>query len=673
MSDTLTLPFLPFGADVGAGSKNDSPQLPPIVRHFDEAFANTLARLESYNKHLYRPNTYLHKWWARRCGSTFRLILKHLTDNPERQDYYLPGGLEGKTILDPMMGGGTTLHEAIRLGANVIGVDIDPIPVLQARASLSRIPLELLEEGFRYLYKSLFERIGHLFETSCPECGKTTAAQFTLWALQQWCKCGAILSVDSFILRQGKEGRTLAICPNCWMVGSGAHSCSGSSGAGLLVEKHKKQCARCFSPYKEDLAVPFYARYKPFAVLGNCERHGLFFRCVSDEDLTRIGQADSARASLPFDPKDFRVSPGPKSDDLLRRGVTNYLDLFSSRQLLYLHEAIRVLKDLDPLVRLNLALLVSTSLEFNSMLCGYKGADRRRPGAIRHTFSHHAYSFPYTALENNPVYPKRASGNLLNLFEDRLRRARSWAHGPTERKVSGGEVRTVVIAGEVDEGLEVGAIEQMQAGGRCFLLHQGSAATLPLPDRSVDHIVTDPPYFDSVQYSDLAGFFRVWLKQLLPDQARWEYDLSGAAVDPGGNNDGQYVKVLTGVFKECRRVLKDRGLLVFTFHHWDAKGWAGLTLALKRAGFGLVQRYVVHSENPVSVHIANMRALTHDAILVLAPAERVKQCWDVPVRIRATDSYDFVRDCATALGALLDVDKSEEEIVETWTRLLRTL
>jgi adenine-specific DNA methylase len=40
-----------------------------------------------------------------------------------------------------------------------------------------------------------------------------------------------------------------------------------------------------------------------------------------------------------------------------------------------------------------------------------------------------------------------------------------------------------------------------------------------LADNSVDFIVTDPPYFDSVQYSDLAAFFRVWLRQLLPDAA----------------------------------------------------------------------------------------------------------------------------------------------------------
>jgi hypothetical protein len=104
---------------------------------FPEQFADELSRREAFNKHLYRPNTYLHKWWARRCGSTFRTILKQLVSDPGRRDYYAPGGLQGKIVLDPMMGGATTLHEAIRLGAGVIGVDVDPIPVVQARATLT--------------------------------------------------------------------------------------------------------------------------------------------------------------------------------------------------------------------------------------------------------------------------------------------------------------------------------------------------------------------------------------------------------------------------------------------------------------------------------------------------------------------------------------------------------
>ena len=83
----------------------------PLDNEFATDFGNQIAQLEAYNKHHYRPNSYLHKWWARRCGSTFRLILKHLVTDEAQRDYYAPGGLAGRIILDPMMGGGTTLHE----------------------------------------------------------------------------------------------------------------------------------------------------------------------------------------------------------------------------------------------------------------------------------------------------------------------------------------------------------------------------------------------------------------------------------------------------------------------------------------------------------------------------------------------------------------------------------
>ena len=113
----------------------------PIDKYFPEDEANNLAAFEAYNKHLYRPNTYLHKW-ARRSGTTFLYILKQLAGNPGKQNFYEAGGLESKIIFDPMMGGGTILHEAIRMGANVIGIDIDPIPVLQAKASLTQSSLK---------------------------------------------------------------------------------------------------------------------------------------------------------------------------------------------------------------------------------------------------------------------------------------------------------------------------------------------------------------------------------------------------------------------------------------------------------------------------------------------------------------------------------------------------
>ena len=651
----------------------------PIDASFTVDFANAIAELESYNKHLYRPNTYLHKWWARRCGSTFRLILKHLVQDEAQRDYYAPGGLAGKIILDPMMGGGTTLHEAIRLEANVIGADIDPIPVLQARATLSELPLPQLEAAFEQFYQTLHTELAPYFMTACPSCEETTEVQFTLHGLHKTCKCGPAIFVNSVILRYETDGTVIRLCPHCHAVtrsvendGATCH-CSRSSDKPPLIEKGTEACATCGASYLEDYRRPFYSRYTPLAIVGQCPQHGLFFTSPTAADLTLIEQADVERAGLDFGlPADFAVLSGPKSADLISHGITSYLDLFSSRQLLCLRRAIAALGNFPPLIRLNLALLVSTSLEFNSMLCGYKGGDKRRPGAIRHTFSHHAYSFPYTALENNPLHPARVSGTLQNLFDDRIRKARKWAQLPQERILRDGAAQIVALRGEVDAGTEVNHAADLGSGIRQFLLIQGSSASLNLDTGSVDYVITDPPYFDSVQYSDLAAFFRVWLKRLAPDAARWDYDLADSAVDPQANGKGQYTDVLGSIFAECHRVLrKDHGRLIFTFHHWNPKGWAALTLALKRSDFVLLNRYVVHAENPVSVHIANLKALTHDAVLVLAPIETgQRQVWQLPQAVEKTDSLRFSTDCATVLGWLLNSDLPDDAIEPLWRKLL---
>jgi putative DNA methylase len=642
---------------------------------FPEEEANALAALESYNKHLYRPNTYLHKWWARRCGTTFRYILKRFVPNPPHRDFYAPGGLEGFVVLDPMMGGGTTVHEAIRLGANVVGGDIDPIPVLQAQATLTSIPEAHLRTTFQKFIDALREELASYYATRCPVCNRSDAEiRFMLYALRKRCGCGEALLVDSYALRR-EARRTIQLCPHCHAVFDGDHTCSGLQLDQLpLIEKRIRSCHVCGQSYADLTELPFRQRYVPIAVAGECPQHGLFFKSPDSDDLACIAEAEAGFGGLNFgDREQFAVVPGPKSKDLPRLGIHHYLDLFSARQLGYITAAYRQLQEIEePMERLILALLVSTSLEFNSMLCGYKGGDRRRPGAIRHTFSHHAYSFPYTAAENNPLFPLGGSGTLMRLFERRVVKARRWALSPVERRIEGGHTHKVTITGECDCGHEVFSPEELREGTRRFLLYQGDSRCLPLDDASVDYIVTDPPYYDSVQYSDLAAFFRVWLRLFLPNEARWDYDARNSAVARGDRPEpGRYGDILGGIFGECRRVLKPgHGRLTFTFHHWRSRAWAELTIALRQAGFHLEEYYVVHSENPISVHIRTLRALKHDAVLVLAPTTTVRN-WSLPDQVNMDDSRSFTADCSAALGWLLDSNCSESEILKCWEALLK--
>lgn len=635
---------------------------------FPEEESNRLAHIESYNKHLFRPNTYLHKWWARRSGTTFRYMLKQLVPQDEARDYYAPGGLEGMTILDPMMGGGTTLHEAIRLGANVLGYDIDPIPVLQVRATLSDLSLKEKESMFAYFLKGLENKLCRYFRTTCPLCENHSQTQFVLYGVRKHKGNDEVIVVDSFVLRvegDGQERNLKEFYPDGIVA-------IGRRKRTIMDRSEARGCG--INGKSADLhQVPYPERYVPLVIVGNCLEHGSFMKGFDQGDMRTLQLARRCLARMCQSMSEhFLIPAGPKSDDLLGRGIRSFTEVFSCRQLIYLYEAKRLLQAIPDTHRLWIALLVSTSMEFNSMLCGYKGAEKRRPGAIRHVFSHHAYSFPYTALENNPVFPIATSGTLRRIFNDRILRAGQWARMPIERRPASSRWEKVAIHGESDIGHEVSSIAEFAGRTKRFLVAQMDSSRIPIGDCSVDFVVTDPPYFDSVQYSDLSHFFRCWLSWYLPDAANWHYLTSSSAVAESNLAEGKFGTVLARIWKECSRVLaRPHGRLIFTYHHWRASAWAQLSIALARARFQLENVYTVHSENPISVHIRHLRALKHDSILVLRPSDAPgSRLWQRPEICHIEDSRAFCKACGQILGWVLQSNLDNARIVDIWNEHL---
>lgn len=628
---------------------------------FEADRAEELARRESYNRHLYRPNAYLHKWWARRCGTTFRFILKALVPDGPARAFEAPGGLSGFVVLDPMMGGGTTLYEAIRMGANVIGVDIDPIPVLMVKAALSDLPVRRLREVFEALLGSLQDDLGELWETACPYCGRTLPLRFALYGRRRDCGCPEpSWWVDTPVLRREGRGVSFRLTGAGGVVDGEGREIPPERPGRILV-RGTPRCPRCGAAFRDRTDLPFRERYRPVAVAGECPEHGPFFAPPRAGDLARLQQAERRAGAIALPDEPFAVRPGPKSSDLIRAGIRSYLELFTARQLLFLDRAVRFVRGIpDPLERLHMALLISTSLEFNSLLCGYKGHEARRPGAVRHGFAHHAYVIPYTALENNPLYPRPASGTLRYLFKHRLERGKRWAARPRER--IGG--RWVFIEGERALGEEVASPLQLTSGERRFVVLHASATDLDLPEGLVDFVVTDPPYYDNVQYGDLARFFRVWLAQMLPEAVDGERDFADRAAETPDGDPQRYAEILGRIFERCRRALKPHGALVLTFHHGRPEAWAALTIALRRGGFRLAQFEVIHAENPASVHIRRRRAWRHDAILFLRSGE-TGRAWTLPERVGGEERA-FLAQCARALGAWLQSPVPEEAIWAWW-------
>lgn len=117
-----------------------------------------------------------------------------------------------------MMGGGTTLHEGIRLGANVIGADIDSIPILQVRAALTDTPLSLLQDAFDHFFEELYTHIGHLYRVACPMCGQPYDLKFVLYGIKKSCRRHEALFIDNFHLRYNRDGSIVHICPETFHI-----------------------------------------------------------------------------------------------------------------------------------------------------------------------------------------------------------------------------------------------------------------------------------------------------------------------------------------------------------------------------------------------------------------------------------------------------------------------
>lgn len=88
-----------------------------------------------------------------------------------------------------------------------------------------------------------------------------------------------------------------------------------------------------------------------------------------------------------------------------------------------------------------------------------------------------------------------------------------------------------------------------------------------LPDQSVKAVATDPPFYDNVHYSELADFLHVWQRLWMADGSSTPQDTTRNANEVQDTDSRRFAYKLPAVFTECYRVLKDEGLLVFSYYH----------------------------------------------------------------------------------------------------------
>ena len=142
----------------------------------DDAFpfeqVSDIAELESWRKEINRPLYHIHKWWAHRLGTIFRaIVLGAFT--PSGTDifdaFYRPVRLKGPVVFDPFMGSGTTLGEAAKLGARVIGRDINPVAYFLVRNALSIHDRSKILREYQSIEREVSSEIRSYYQTQLSD------------------------------------------------------------------------------------------------------------------------------------------------------------------------------------------------------------------------------------------------------------------------------------------------------------------------------------------------------------------------------------------------------------------------------------------------------------------------------------------------------------------------
>ncbi|HMQ31319.1 MAG TPA: DNA methyltransferase [Chloroflexaceae bacterium] len=627
-------------------------ELPPsygsraVERQFPTALVSRLAEHESWRKEIYRPLSYIHKWWARRLGSVFRAIIiagSVGADDDVAGRLFQRVAFPDTVVYDPFMGSGVTVHEAVKLGCRIIGRDINPVAYTMVRTALEPHDRAAVLAAYESLERTVAPRIRALYHCTLPG-GAPADVLYYFWVKVLSCpRCAT--SIDLFKRRifarhayPKQYPAAQALCPECGAINVVNHDATtvacGRCGAGYNPQQGVFQGTRAVCPHCQHgvalidavraLGAPL--EHRLYAKLALTPAGEKLFLPAEPDDLARYFAAERQLPDFWRHIPQEAIAPGYNTNQVLNYNYRFWHQMFNARQLAalgMLGAAITALP--DPQTRRLLACLFSGMLEFNNMFASFKGIGT---GAVRHMFAHHILKPELTPLEANPWGTHQSSGAFSTLFESRILRALDYKERPYELRVP---QRPAKPTGEKVYGLTLpvsiepaGDFATFARGARAYL-SVGDSAQTDIGDGTVDLVITDPPFFDNVHYSQLADFFHVWLRRLLPEEPALAHTTTRSEQEVQQTDASRFAERLGGVLGECRRVLKNSGLLIFTYHHARTEGWTALHTAIRQAGFVTVKAHPVKAEMAVSVPVQQAKEPVNlDLIIVCRKATQVK-------------------------------------------------
>jgi putative DNA methylase len=588
-----------------------------------------LARLGARESWRPRPIYHAHRWFGRRLGTAFRALLTAAALPPDGDfwdAYYRGASWAGRTVLDPFVGGGTTLFEAHRLGASVVGADVDPVACAITRFELRAASTPDLAESLDGLKQTVGGPLRRFYTTRTPEgelrevlhyfwvqvvgcegCGREVEAHphfqlgYEAEGTQQWAFCSRCHDVQQ-LDRHATELR----CEPCGLTTSIR---AGTVDYGRLTCPDCGRTERLIEVGRRTARPPTWRLFATETIEREPDKRGLpmsarRFRPATDFDHELVGSAEAellreVAAAPAFVPTSTISTEGRSDGRLPAYGYRRYAELFGPRQLLHLGRLAREIAGLPAELREPLGLAFSDHLATNCMLTAYAFGWRR----LAPLFAIRAYRHVPRPVEINPWLDRVGRGTFPNAVRQ-LQRAVDYARAPKEPLADGGFRSVADLVGTPERAASVRQIDARRLDG--------------IPERSVDLILTDPPYFDNIAYSELSEFFLPWLEHIGVVGASCG-TVAGDAPLAVRTRDRDAAEQFGHSLGECLRragrTLREDGRLVFTYRHQAALGWLALGIALGRGGYEVVQVFPLLGEVGAGNH-AHEGTATWDAVVV---------------------------------------------------------
>ncbi|MFX0184721.1 MAG: DUF1156 domain-containing protein [Candidatus Hodarchaeota archaeon] len=608
------------------------------------------------------PST-IHLWWARRPlassrATTFAALIDLPSTSSEKQEIYelikeispwntVKEGLSPvifkaqhllrekwkknpPKVIDPFSGGGSIPLEALRLGCETYASDLNPVAVLIGKATLEW-PQKIASPDLAKLVERWANQINDTVKTEIaqfyPSDSDGSIPIGYLWARTIICPnpvCQAEIPLIKHFWLARKKNRLIAYKPiikkdqKAIFFQIQMNQEINFDPSNGTISRGRARCLICnqvvIATKIREIACQGKMRQRmTIVILRFPNKKNKFYRVANDQDNNYFKQASNylskklakSQTMESILPNEELPPPGTLGFSVQNYGMTKWRDLFNPRQQLALITFLEHIKKTFQQIseeHNEIIDLLSQRLELSKILMAY------------------------LAIILGRLADKNASLVVYNVYGEKIEHV----FGRTALPMAWDYVELNIFSGANGDWLH------QVAWVRRFLesnywkpisnstVHQASATKLSFPDEYFDAVLTDPPYYDNVPYSDLSDFFYVWFKRALRDVFP---DLFATPLSPKTEeivaNKGRqknpkafFEENIGLAFKEMYRILKLDGIAIIVYAHRSSEGWETMLKALVKAGFVITASWPIHTEMKTRLRARTSAALASSIYLV---------------------------------------------------------